>query len=178
MTTIIAVQLDDRVVFGADNQVTSPNGRKYNHAKMVKITERGKFIIAGSGEVAACDIAQHLWNPPSPNANDRKDIYHFVISKVIPSLKQCFKENDYKIETTDEETRFAFLIAVDGQVFEIADDFSVSMSAKGYYGVGSGSSYGIGALFANATIIEALEIAAANDIYTSGPFIIVEQFKN
>ena len=179
MTTIVAIQYPDRVVFGADNQVTAPNGRKYNHEKMVKISERGKFLIAGSGEVIACDLAQHLWNPPTPNATEKKDIYHFVISKVIPSLKQCFKDNDYKLDadSSDGENRFSFLISVAGEVFEIADDFSVSMTDHGFYGVGSGSSYAIGALHAGAEIEFALEIASRNDVYTSGPFIYYTQEK-
>ena len=51
MTTIIALQKPDRVVIAADNQVTST--RKYRHPKMAKITQRGQYLIAGSGEVAA-----------------------------------------------------------------------------------------------------------------------------
>jgi len=178
MTTILAVQFTDRVEFIADNQVTAPNGRIYRHEKMSKISERNRFLIAGSGEVAACDIAQHLWNPPTPTAADKKDIYHFMIAKVIPSLKKCFKDNDYKLDgDSSDDSRFAFLISVCGQVFEIADDFSVSLSNVGYYGVGSGSSYGIGALCAGADLTKAIEIAAANDAYTSAPYIHIAQEK-
>ena len=178
MTTIIAVQKDDSVTFGADSQTTAPNGRVYSHDKMVKISQRGNYIIAGSGECAPCDIAQHIWEPPLMSAKDSKDIYHFIIAKVIPSMKQCFKDNDYKLEDdSDNETRFAFLIAIGGTVFEIADDFSVAMNRSGFYGVGSGSSYAIGALHAGATPALALKIAAENDAYTSAPFIWKTQKK-
>ena len=178
MTTIVAVQLDDRVIIGADNQTTSGSGRKYNPPQRVKISERGKYIIAGAGDVRACDIAQVLWTPPNPTSTDRKNLYHFMLRKIIPSLKDALKEHDYKIDPNDNEAGFLLLVAIDGQVFEIADDFSVTMSDHGIYAIGSGSSYAIGALFAKATITEALEIAEANDIYTSRPFTIVEQFKN
>jgi ATP-dependent protease HslVU (ClpYQ) peptidase subunit len=177
MTTIVAIQHKDKVVFGADTQVTAPNGRISNHPKMVKISERGDFIIAGSGEVGACDIAQHIWIPPKPTATDLKDIYHFMISKVAPSLKVCFKEQEYKWNEEDDETKFAFLIAVGGEVFEIADDLSVCMDSKGFYGVGSGSNYAIGALSAGASIETALQIAMDNDAYTSSPFLFVTQKK-
>lgn len=178
MTTILAAQFSDRVEFIADNQVTAPNGRIYRHENMSKISVVGKFLIAGSGEVAACDIAQHIWSPPTPTAADRKDVYHFVIAKVIPSLKKCFKDNDYKLDgDSNDDSRFAFLIAVCGEVFEIADDFSVSLSDVGYYGVGSGSSYGIGALCSGASLTQAIEIAASNDAYTSAPFIHITQDK-
>jgi ATP-dependent protease HslVU (ClpYQ) peptidase subunit len=179
MTTIVAIQHKDKVVFGADTQVTAPNGRISNHPNMVKISERGDFIIAGSGEVGACDIAQHIWIPPKPTATDLKDIYHFMISKVAPSLKKTFKEQDYKWNEADEngEGKFSFLISVGGEVFEIADDMSVCMDSKGFYGVGSGSNYAIGALSAGATIEKALQIAMDNDAYTSAPFLFVTQKK-
>lgn len=178
MTTIVAIQQKDKVIFGADSQTTSSNGRTSNHPKMVKITERGDFLIAGSGECAPCDIAQHIWIPPKPTAKDFLDVYHFMISKVVPSLKACFKEQEYKWnESDDGETKFAFLIAVGGEVFELAEDMSISLDGKGFYGVGSGSSYAIGALSAGATIEKALAISADNDAYTSAPFIYKTQKK-
>jgi ATP-dependent protease HslVU (ClpYQ) peptidase subunit len=176
MTTIIAVQKNDSVSFGADSLVTAT--RKFNHPRMVKISQRDKYIIAGSGLAAYCDVAQHIWEPPVPSAADKKDLYHFVISKVIPSLKQCFKENDLKLDDEkDDEPRFALLIAVGGEVFDIADDFAVSLSSSGFYGVGSGSSLAIGALEAGATIEKALEIASKHDPYTAAPFLYLNQKK-
>jgi ATP-dependent protease HslVU (ClpYQ) peptidase subunit len=176
MTTIVAVQKDDGVYFGSDSLVTST--RKYNHPRMVKISERGQFIIAGSGLASFCDVAQHIWTPPNPSAADKKDYYHFMIAKVIPSLKQCFKDNDLKLEDDkDDETRFAFLIAIGGEVFDIADDFAVSLTSTGFYGVGSGSSLAIGALEAGASIQEALEIASKHDPYTAEPFLYTNQKK-
>jgi len=177
MTTIIAVQGKSKVVFGADSQVTAGNGRVQRHKQMVKITQRGQYIIAGSGECAPCDIAQHIWKPPTPQKNDLLDIYHFMIAKVVPSLKACFKEQEYKWDKEDEESKFNFLIALGGQVFEIADDMSITLDSTGFYGVGSGSPYAIGALEAGATVEQALEIAAKNDAYTSEPFLYFEQFK-
>jgi ATP-dependent protease HslVU (ClpYQ) peptidase subunit len=177
MTTIIAVQGKSKVVFGADSQVTAGNGRVQRHRQMVKITQQGQYIIAGSGECAPCDIAQHIWKPPTPQKSDWADLYHFMIVKVIPSLKTCFKEQEYKWDKEDEENKFSFLIAVGGQVFEIADDMSVTLDSTGFYGVGSGSPYAIGALEAGATVQQALEIAAKNDAYTSSPFLYFTQLK-
>ena len=177
MTTIIAVQSKSKVVFGADSQVTGGNGRVQRHKQMTKITERGPYLIAGSGECAPCDIAQHLWKPPTPLKTDWNDIYHFMIAKVVPSLKACFKEHEYKWDREDDETKFSFLIALGGQVFEIADDMSITLDSSGFYGVGSGSPYAIGALEAGATIENALKIAAKNDAYTSDPFLYFTQMK-
>lgn len=175
MTTIVALQGKNRVLFGADSQVTSGSGRIQRHKQMTKINQTGNYLIAGSGECAPCDIAQHIWKPPVPRGAEVNDIYRFMIAKVVPSLKACFKEQEYKWDKDDDETKFHFLIALKGQVFELADDMSISLDANGFYGVGSGSHFAIGALEAGATITEALKIAAKNDAYTSEPFIYYSQ---
>jgi ATP-dependent protease HslVU (ClpYQ) peptidase subunit len=176
MTTIAAIQYEDRVVIGADSQVTAT--RQFSHPRMAKITERGQYLIAGAGLSSACDIAQHIWIPPKPTVDDRKDLYHFMIAKVVPSLKQSFKDNDFKLEDDkDEETRFSFLIAIGGEVFDLADDFAVSLDSSGHYAIGSGSSLALGALAHGATLEKALDIAASKDPYTSAPFYFHEQVK-
>jgi len=177
MTTIVAIQYEDRVVMGADSLTTGD--RKYSHPTIAKISKRNNYLIGGSGLAEACDIAQHIWNPPRPTAEDRRDLYHFMISKVIPSLKKCFRDNQYDWQKTEGEKdpNFAFLIAVGGQVFDISDDFSVMLDESGVYGVGHGSSVAIGAIHAGSNIEQALEIAAKVDPYTASPFIIFEQRK-
>lgn len=182
MTTIVAVQYEDKVVFAADNHVTGDDGRIYHHPRMEKITERNGYLIAGSGEVAPCDIAQHLWNPPKPTAKDLQDIYHFMIVKVMPSLRKCLTENGYdfnegKGDGKGNDSRFNFLVAVGGQAFDVADDCSICMSEDGIYGVGSGASYAIGALHGGAKPLKALAVAEKLDMNTSGPFLVKEQYK-
>ena len=173
MTTIVAKMSATKVEFGADSLVTAD--KKYSHPNMVKVVERGQYLIAGSGESAACDVMQHIWIPPNPTKLDKLDLYHFVISKVVPSMKLCFKDNDYKWEDKSEEPKFAFLIAIGGEVFEISSDFSVCIDSSGIYGIGSGSSLALGALKTGSTIKKALEIAAEIDPYTSAPFLYYSQ---
>lgn len=182
MTTIIAVQYNDRCVIAADNQVTDDIGRRFNHPDMKKISERGSFLIAGSGEVQPCDVVQHLWVPPKVTPKDKEDVYHFMITKVMPSLRKCLSDNGYdfdegKGDGKSDGSRFRFLIAVGGELFDIADDLSVCRSGDGIYGVGSGSSYAIGALHAGAKPEKAVTIAAKIDVNTSGPIQVVEQYK-
>ena len=176
MTTIVAVVKNGNVTMGADSQVTDGD-RPNNHAKMEKITKNNGYLIAGSGDSSPCDILQHMFIPPIPNASERKDLYKFMIIKFIPAMKECLEENGWKPTSDDKDSGFSMLIAYDGEVFDIGDDFSVLLNDKGIYGVGNGAKYAIGALDAGASIERSLEIAADNDIYTSGPFQIVRQQK-
>jgi len=182
MTTIVGVQYKDKCVIAADNQVTGDTGRRYNHPDMKKISKRGEFLIAGSGEVQPCDVAQQIWTPPRVTAKDKEDIYRFMIIKAMPSLRKCLTENGYdfnegKGEGKADDNRFNFIMAVGGELFDIADDLSVCRSDDGIYGVGSGSPYAMGALHAGKTPKRAVEIAAKLDVNTSGPVQLVEQYK-
>lgn len=179
MTTILAIQHEDRVMFGADSQTTATTGKRYTHPNMTKLTEKNQYIVACAGDVAACDLVHHLWIPPNPRSNDWDDLYVFVVSKVVPSLKECFKAHEYKWarEKDDDEGGFTILLAVGGTVFEIDDDMSVSLDINGLYGVGSGSDFGLGALASGASLKKALSIAAKFDVFTAAPFIYKTQVK-
>ena len=176
MTTIVAVCKNGNVTIGADSQVTD-GSRPNRHPRMEKITKNNGYLIAGSGDSQPCDILQHIFVPPVPSVQERKDLYKFMIVKFIPAMRECLEDNGWKPSTDDKESGFNMLFAFDGEVFDIGDDFSVLLNDDGIYGVGSGSPYAIGALYAGATVEKALDYASSNDIYTSGPYQIVKQQK-
>jgi ATP-dependent protease HslVU (ClpYQ) peptidase subunit len=181
MTTIIGVEYKDKSVLIADNQVTDESGRIYRHPQMAKITQRGDFLIAGSGEVSPCDIAQHIWNPPKLTAKESKDIYHFMISKAMPSLRKCLSDNGYDFnedhDKSKEGLRFQFLIVCGGEIFDVDQDLAVMRSMDGFYAVGSGASFALGALHAGVKPMKAMEIAAKLTAFTSGPYMEMVQEK-
>jgi hypothetical protein len=179
MTTILGIQQKDKAVIYADNQTTDGAGRMYHSPQMQKISRRGDYLIAGAGEAFPCDVAQHIWSPPSPTERDIKDLYHFMIAKVVPSLRACLIDNGYKFEDEGEagEYRFQFLIAVGGTIFAVEDDLSVGIRNDGLYAVGNGAKYAIGAILAGASPTKAMGIAASQDAWTSGPFQKKEQYK-
>lgn len=179
MTTIIAVQYPDKVVIGADTQTSGESGTIYRHHSTSKIVENGHFLIAGAGDVGPSDIAQYVWNPPTPRGKEWRDLYRFMVRKVVPSLKTCLKENDYKVDNQSQsDLSFTLLFSISGELFDVGEDFSVMRKASGVYGAGSGSNVAIGAILAGASIETALEIAADNDAYTSGPFIFKTQYRD
>jgi ATP-dependent protease HslVU (ClpYQ) peptidase subunit len=179
MTTIIGVQSDNGCTLVADSLVSDDSGRTWNHPQMTKINKRGAFLIGGAGEVAPCDIAQHIWEPPVLTVKDKKDVYHFMITKAMPSLRECLKANGYNFEEAQEKdssSRFQFLMAVNGELFDIGDDLSVMRNADGFYGVGSGAQIALGALHAGAEAVRAVEIAAKLSIFSEGPFQVEVQY--
>lgn len=176
MTTIVAVCKNGNVTMGADSQVTD-GARPSKHVNMEKITKNNGYLIAGSGDSHPCDILQHLFIPPVPTIQERKDLYKFMIIKFVPAMREVLEDNGWKSSTEDKEVGFNMLFAFDGEIFDIGDDFSVLLNDDGIYGVGSGSPYAMGALYAGASVEKALDIATNNDVYTSGPYQIVKQQK-
>ena len=168
MTTIIGIQGLGSCLLAADSQTTSEAGRPYVHPEVQKITKRGKYLIACSGDADACDIIQHVWQPPKP---PKKDHYRFMVIEVSKSIRECLEENDYSIDKDDKDSGFSALIALGGVIYEIDQSYNISLRQDGIYGIGSGSRYAMGALYAGAEWEEALKIAEINDAYTGAPFI-------
>jgi ATP-dependent protease HslVU (ClpYQ) peptidase subunit len=175
MTTIIGIQKEDHCIIAADSRTTAMN-RPYSHPTVTKITKRGKWLIAGAGDVQPCDVIQHVWKPPALPITKR-DLYSFMITDVAPSLRECIKESGYVPDKDDADAGFEFLIAINGTIYQVDDSYSVYLRDDGLYGIGSGSSWAIGALAQNATWKKALQIAAKNDVYTAPPFIMHKQEK-
>ncbi len=178
MTTIIGIQYDKDCILVADSQTTDDSGYIYKHPNTKKISERNGYLIAGSGEVLPCDVAQHIWEPPTPTKSDKSDLYHFMISKAMPSLRRTLSANGFNFDEPKTEQRFQFLIAVCGEIFDVDDELSVSQNESGVYAAGSGAYFAIGALYAGADAYEAMEIASRVSAFTSGPYISKTQFKH
>jgi ATP-dependent protease HslVU (ClpYQ) peptidase subunit len=178
VTTIIGIEYPDRALIVADSRVTDDGGRIYAHKVMKKFSSRGALLVAGAGEVAPCDIAQNIWVPPQFTAKDKKDVYRFMITKVMPSLRKCLTNNGYNFDEDKKDgMRFQFLIAVGGEIFDIDEDLSVMKNEDNIYAIGSGGSFALGALYAGAEPYQAMEIACKISAYSAPPFHEGVQYK-
>ena len=177
MTTVIAIQHHDGVDMIADSQINS-SGKPYFHNDMVKIIDRNKYLIGVAGRVVALQAIQNSWNPPTFSSNYKGNIYNFVITKIVPSLKLFI--DDCKMFTDKEKEDgelFNILLAIKGEVFEIDEDFSVARRSDGIYAIGSGADFALGALMAGALPNDAMMIAASFDLNTHAPFITFHHSK-
>ena len=161
-------------------------------------TKAVAFDLKGN-VISKCNIGYPILNPkPSWSEQDPEEMFEAVINSIKYVVDEnaekgnkllgvsfssamygiiAVDENGYKLDGNDKDAGFDMLFAFDGELFEIDSDFSVLLNGDGIYGIGSGSPFAIGALYAGATVEQALEIAANNDIYTSEPFQIVKQSK-
>ena len=177
MTTIIGVEYANRCVVLADSRVVGDT-KIYAHPDMVKVITNGNFIIGTAGDVRAIQVILHSWKPPSLISKDKDNLFSFIINKVVPSLKQLLVDNGIlDSKPSDKEFELYILLAINGSIFEIDSELSVSRSNAGYYAIGTGGDYALGALYAGATPEQAIAIAALNDSKTAEPFITEIQYK-
>jgi ATP-dependent protease HslVU (ClpYQ) peptidase subunit len=167
MTTIVAMQGSSIATIGAESYTTYGD-RPYFHKDVKKIIRSGRWLIATAGDANACDLISNVWKPPTPRSN--KSLYEFVSTNIIKSLRKMFADNNYTQQPKDDG--FDLLLAINGEVFQITNDFTILRSSTGIYGIGSGADYAVGALMAGATVEEAMKIAIKLDINSGGPMQI------
>jgi ATP-dependent protease HslVU (ClpYQ) peptidase subunit len=163
MTTIVAMQGSTIATIGAESYTTYGD-RPFVHKDIKKIIHSGRWLIATAGDANACDLIANVWKPPTPRG--KKSLYEFVSTTVIKSLRKMFADNNYTQQPKDDG--FDLLLAINGEVFQITNDFTILRSSTGIYGIGSGADYAVGALMAGATVEEALKIAIKLDINSGG----------
>lgn len=168
MTTILGVQHKNGFTMAADSQV-SVGDQPFYHSDITKIVTVGEYTIAGAGNARYCDVIAYDWIPPK---YDGTNLYTFMVSKVIPSMREAHEKTGYTLK--DDEI-FLFLIGLENKIFYITEDYTVLMSNTNHYGIGTGAAYGLGALAAGVGIEEATKIAIKLDINSGGKIQIVQQ---
>ena len=177
MTTIIGVEFANRCVVLGDSRIVG-DSKIYSHPDMVKVVTNGNYLVGVAGDVRALQVVLHTWKPPVLLAKDKNNIFQFMVNKVAPSLKQLLADAGLlDSKSPDKDFEINIIVGLNGQLFEIDSDFAVSRNSDGYYAIGTGGDYALGALYAGVTPEQAAEIAAVNDSKTAGPFTTETQFK-
>lgn len=177
MTTIIGVEFTNRCVILGDSRIVG-DSKIYSHPDMVKVVTNGNYLVGVAGDVRALQVVLHTWKPPAFLAKDKTNVFQFMVNKVAPSLKQLLTDAGLlDSKSPDKEFEINIIVGLNGNLFEIDSDFAVSRNSDGYYAIGTGGDYALGALYAGVTPEQAAEIAVINDSKTAGPFTTETQYK-
>ncbi len=184
MTCIVGLvdKKHNNVVIGADSVAIADNS--FTIRKDSKIFINDKFIIGCSGSFRMMQLIRFSFKPPRIGL---KDIYEYLCTDFINSLRECFKQGGYlqRFEYGDEKGG-VFLLAYEDRLFKIDSDFQVGESDNGMYACGCGDEFAIGALYAleHSTDFDAhskVEIAlsaASHHSFVHPPFVIYETNKD
>lgn len=148
MTAIIGVQGKGWAVLAADS-VTTYSDRPYVAKGWEKIVKVGDYLLAVAGDATAGDILNHLWQPPKPVKTADTD--KFIISKLLPSIRQVLTEHGYDpnpANKKDDDAGWDALIAFNGKIYQLTDDYGFMRDERGLYAIGSGGATALGAIAA------------------------------
>lgn len=151
MTTIAAIQGDGWVVMGADSQGTFYEYRNL-YMKDHKVIDNNGILIAGCGIGRGMNLLQRGWKAPKPPRlnMDPEKLDSWMVTKFVPQMRQLFIDGGYDMKDDGEYASFenVFLVAVQGQLYVIDEDYSIDRDARNYFASGSGGDFAQGALYA------------------------------
>ena len=149
MTTIAAVQGDGWVVMGAESQGTYNEYRKI-YMTDHKIVDNNGILIAGCGVGRGMNIIQKGWVAPKPRTNltpDKLDAW--MVKTFLPGMRKAFIDGGYDMKDLNEYAHYdnVFIIAVQGTVYIIDEDYSIDRDSRKYITSGSGGDFAQGSLY-------------------------------
>lgn len=156
MTCIVAITDGRRTILGADSAAGSAGSPEVYNIATSKLWKNGEYLIGICGTYRVGQIARWQMYWPKPPSDPEADLEEFMVREVIATLRRTLEKADYN--PSKEPTRVGqFLIALRGQLFCTADDFScVSLEAP-WTAIGSGRHSAYGALHALADLELSLE---------------------
>lgn len=149
MTTIAAIQGDGWVVMGADSQGTYNDYRNV-YMKDHKIVDNNGILIAGCGIGRGMNLLQRGWKAPRPSRTLNPDqLDSWVIKTFLPKMRQLFIDGGYDMKDDGDYAQFenVFLVAVQGILYIIDEDYSLDRDSRNYFATGSGGDFAQGSLY-------------------------------
>jgi ATP-dependent protease HslVU (ClpYQ) peptidase subunit len=114
-----------------------------------------------------------------------------MTSKFIPALRECFEDHGYVAKEQKEQAVHGstVLAMINGQIYEIGEDYAWVRDTTGIYSFGSGGDYALAAMYAKwgdalnelsltdtqKLVREALHIAGKLDAGSGAPFHVLYQ---
>lgn len=166
MTTVVAVESPSGVVFAADSRIS---WYSKHDGWIDKIVTNGPFTFGTAGALRAIQILEYAKLPEPPKTDDYKILDRFVTKELVGSIKDAFKEVD-----SDADEVSSIIGSVRGRVYIFGGDGSWVRNPDGFYAVGSGSPYALGALKAGASPKKAVKIASFFDSGTNDDVRVVK----
>lgn len=168
MTTVIALNKGDSVIFASDSQATLGNtvsdiGQKF--------LEYPNLVVSTAGLGRVLQELRYNFKPPVFTKTDAKNPEKYVATKVLPAITKTLKNTEFL--TAEDEFYNSFLVAVPGFLARLDSGLTI-LPCEEFTAIGSGAGFALGALEAGADVETALEIAIKYDAYTGGNVHVME----
>lgn len=173
MSLVIAIKDKDRIVLGADKQVSAGDSKDHTITKIWEVEELPGAIMGGVGSARASQIIQYA-NIIDKNLISKDISTEYIICALAPTIAAGLKANGINIEAKDGDfcdmMPNSFIFAYKDKAWMIWNDLSVTEIGD-YLAIGSGSDVARGALFATKKhnpferIVTAIDAAAESTLF-------------
>ena len=193
MTTLAGFQGNGFAIIGADSRATDEAGSMFILSNpKVSWDEERNYIFAITGATRGGNLIQQGWNPPQPpEFAGIPKLDQFMTQIFLPELRDHFVESGFEGKWEGESASHdsAFLVAVQGVIYPVHNDYGWDRDRRGIYWFGSGGDITLGSMLAQGIteceddpkrakqiIKRAIEHACQYNAYCSPPVIIETQY--
>ena len=173
MSLVIAIKDKDRVVLGADKQVSTGGSKEHTSTKIWPVDELPGAVMGSVGSARASQIIQYA-SVIDKNMISKDVDTDFIICSLAPTIAAGLKANGINVEVKDDDVCTmlpnSFIFAYKDKAWLIWNDLSVSELTE-YFAIGSGSDVAKGALFATKKhnpferIVTAIDAASESTLF-------------
>lgn len=150
MSLVIAIKHKDRIVLGADKQVSVGGNKSHTSTKIWPVAELPGALMGSVGIARASQIIQYA-NIIDKNLLKNEINTDFIVCSLVPTIVAGLKANGVVVEAGKdglcEMMPNSFIFAYKDKAWEISPDLTVTEITK-YCAIGSGQEVAQGALFA------------------------------
>lgn len=178
MTCVAAMSDGHAVTMGADAAGVDTGGSfTLERRARPKIFRAGRYLIGYTSSFRMGQLIEHAAILPEPHGDPDR----FMVTEFVEAVRACLKAGGFSKKEHEVESGGTFLVAFDGLIFKIYDDYQVSREIAPFTACGCGEQVARGAMHAlaarGATPREAVEAALgaaeACSAGVRGPFTIL-----
>ena len=173
MSLVVAIKHKDRIVLGADKQVSTGDTKDHTSTKIWPVDELPGAVMGSVGSARASQIIQYA-SVIDKNAFNNEIDTDFIICSLAPTIAEGLKRNGISVETPEggacELMPNSFIFAFQNRAWLIWNDLSVT-EIEDYLAIGSGSDVARGVLYATSDkdpfdrIVTSIDAAAESTLY-------------
>lgn len=184
MTCIAAIKEGNTIYMGADSAGVDGN-LSMQIRKDEKICHVGPFMFGFTTSFRMGQLLAHSFEPPVRSKG--VSIYHFMCTSFVDAVRKCLKDGGFARKDNEVESAGTFLVAYEGRLFYVYDDYQVGETHTPYAAVGCGADIAMGSLFSTHYIKKPIEYSARDRLnlaldaasqFSAGvraPFVFYEQ---
>jgi hypothetical protein len=144
-----------------------------------KVFKNGPYLIGYTSSFRMGHLLQYKADLPAPPKEG--DLMKFMSTTFMDYTRDLFKYNGYSKINDNQEEGGTYIVAFQGEIFEIDDDFHAQQWMQPYASVGCGREYALGVCHAlydiespEDIITKALEAAEMFSTGVTRPFTIMK----